>query len=89
MGASTGATLTDLSLGSGVKLKRLHAGLRGPTMNRPVAFLIWVLFFVVTAMIVGSILSFIAWDVRRYLGYVAVPVAVLWFLWSWLKWHTK
>jgi len=40
-------------------------------------------------MIVGTILDFIPWDIRRYLGYIIIPVAVLWFLWSWFKWHAK
>ena len=50
---------------------------------------ILVLLFAVTAMIVGTLLDFIPWDIRRSLGYVVVPVAVLWFLWSWFKWHAK
>jgi hypothetical protein len=59
-------------------------------MNRRlVALVILVLLFVVSAMIVGAILNPIPWDIRRYLGYVAIPVAVLWFLWSWFKWHAK
>jgi hypothetical protein len=57
--------------------------------RRLVSVVIWVLVFVVTAMIVGTILGFIPWGIRRYLGYVIVPVAVLWFLWSWFKGHAK
>jgi hypothetical protein len=57
--------------------------------KRLIAVFIWVLVFAVTAMIVGTILDFIPWDIRRYLGYVIIPVAVLWFLWSWFKWHAK
>jgi hypothetical protein len=45
--------------------------------RRLVSVVIWVLVFVVTAMIVGTILGFIPWGIRRYLGYVIVPVAVL------------
>jgi hypothetical protein len=48
-----------------------------------------VLIVIVTAMIVGTLLDFIPWDIRRFLGYVIVPVAVLWFLWSWLKGHAE
>ncbi len=43
----------------------------------------WLLF----AVLVG--VGLILWDIRRSLGYVIVPVAVLWFLWSWFKWHAK
>jgi hypothetical protein len=50
---------------------------------------ILVLLIAVTATIVGTLLDFIPWDIRRSLGYVVVPVAVLWFLWSWFKWHAK
>ena len=57
--------------------------------ERLIAVFIWVILFAVTAMIVGAILDFVPWDIRRYLGYVIIPVAVLWFLWSWFKWHAK
>ncbi len=57
--------------------------------KRLIAVFISVLVFAVTAMIVGTILDFIPWDIRRYLGYIIIPVAVLWFLWSWFKWHAK
>jgi hypothetical protein len=50
---------------------------------------IWVLFFAVTAVIVGTIPDFIPWEIRRYLGYVIAAVAVLWFFWSWFKWQAK
>jgi RsiW-degrading membrane proteinase PrsW (M82 family) len=53
------------------------------------AIFIWVLLIAVTAMIVGAIFDFVPWDICRYLGYVIVPLAVLWFLWSWFKWHAK
>ena len=59
-------------------------------MSRRLIFVVvWVLVFFVTALIVGTILGFIPWGIRRYLGYVIVPVAVLRLLWSWFKWHAK
>jgi hypothetical protein len=57
--------------------------------TRLVTFFIWVLLLAAAAMIVGGILDLIPWHVRRYFGYVAVPVAILWFLWSWFKWRAK
>jgi hypothetical protein len=44
-----------------------------------------VLLIVATVMIVGAI----PLGIRSYLAYVIVPVAVLWFLWSWSKWRAK
>jgi hypothetical protein len=59
-------------------------------MTRRLIFaVVWLLVFVVTAMIVGTILGFVPWGIRRYLGYVIVPLALLWLLRSWLKWHAK
>src|SRR6266403_1960791 len=59
------------------------------TRKPRLSFLMLILLIAVTAMIVGTIVDFIPWDIRRSLGYVIVPVAVLWFLWSWSKWHAK
>ena len=53
------------------------------------AIVILVLLFIVTAMIVGTLFDYIPWNIRRSLGYVIVPLAVLWFLWSWFKWHAQ
>jgi hypothetical protein len=50
---------------------------------------ILVLLFAVAAMIVGTALDYIPLSIRRSLDYVIVPVAVLWFLWSWFKWYAK
>jgi hypothetical protein len=59
-------------------------------MTRRLIFVVMVvLLFVVAAMIVVTILDFIPWGIRRYLGYVIAPVAVLWLLWSWFKRHAK
>jgi hypothetical protein len=63
--------------------------IRPAQTKRLISLFIVVLLFAVTAAIIGTILDFIAWDIRRFLGYVIVPVAVLWFLWSWFKWHAK
>jgi hypothetical protein len=45
------------------------------------------LLFAVTAMLVGSLLSFIPTRIREWLGYIIIPVAVL--LYSWFSWHHK
>ena|SRR2546422_11513151 len=47
------------------------------------------LLFAVTAILVGTLLDFIPWDIRRLLGYIIIPIAVLWFLYSWFSWHHK
>ena len=54
-----------------------------------VGIVVWVLLLVVTAMILAAILDFIPWNIRRYFAPVVVPLAILWFLWSWFKWHMK
>ena len=68
------------------------AAIRGPgiaEMKRLIAVFIWVLVFAATIMIVGIILDFIPWDIRSYLGYVIIPVGVLWFLWTCFNWYAK
>jgi hypothetical protein len=82
-------------LGFGERKQRLAA----PRAARSIGGLpkkagVFTLFFIlilyaVTAMIVGAILDYVPGNLRRPLGYVLIPVAVLWFLWSWFKWHAK
>jgi hypothetical protein len=40
-------------------------------------------------IVVGSILDLIPWSIRRPLGYIAIPVAAVWLLWSWSRWRAK
>jgi hypothetical protein len=49
--------------------------------------IILVLLFAVTALVVGATLGYMPGNIRRSLDYVVIPIAVLWFLWSWFKWH--
>lgn len=46
--------------------------------------LIWIALLVVSAMVVGALFNFIP-----NLGYVVIPVAVLWFIWSLVKRQSK
>jgi hypothetical protein len=48
-----------------------------------------ILLFAVAVMIVGAARDYLPESVGRSLDYVIIPVAVLWFLWSWFKWHAR
>jgi hypothetical protein len=64
--------------------------LQGLSMKKRLfGLLIWIALFVIAAMIIGSLLDFLPRDVRTWLGYIVILVAILWFLWSWFKWHRK
>ena len=58
-------------------------------MKRLTAVFIWVLVFAATIMIAGVILDFIPSGIRSYLGYVIIPVGILWLLWLLFNWYAK
>jgi uncharacterized membrane protein len=59
-------------------------------MNRRLGvFLVWLALLAIAALLVGSLLDFVPTKYRDWLRYIVIPLAVLWFLYSWLRWHRK
>jgi hypothetical protein len=50
---------------------------------------VWFVLFLIAAMAVGSVSEFIPTTFQDFLGYIVIPAAILWFLYSWFRWHRK
>jgi hypothetical protein len=58
-------------------------------MSKVKAITIYVVLLAAAIVLVGYVLNFVPPKTRDYLLVIVLPVAVLWFLFSWYRWHRK